>query len=99
MKIITMCGSLKFEDELKYHTERLALEGNCVLSLIFPTKDKTLYTTAQLELLKANHKQKIDLADAIFVINKGGYIGSSVKNEIEYAKSKGKEIMYLENQD
>ena len=42
------------------------------------------------------HKAKIDLADAIFVINVDGYIGESTKNEIEYAKKHNKEIFYLE---
>jgi hypothetical protein len=35
--------------------------------------------------------------DEIFVINVGGYIGASTQNEIEYAKSQGKPIRYLEN--
>jgi len=43
------------------------------------------------------HLKKIDLSDKIFVVNKNGYIGESVKEEIEYAKSKNKEIEYLEN--
>ena len=42
------------------------------------------------------HKQKIDMSDEIYVINQGGYIGESTKLEIEYAKSKGKKITYLE---
>ena len=44
-----------------------------------------------------NYKAKIDLSDAIFVVNVDGYIGESTKGEIEYAKQRGKEIMYLEN--
>ena len=43
------------------------------------------------------HLSKIDLSDAIFVVNVGGYIGQAVAAEIEYAKQKGKEIIYLEN--
>lgn len=94
-----MCGSLKFEPEIKFHTERLALEGNCVLPLIYATRDKEDYTLKQRELLAICHKKKIDLADAIFVVNKDGYIGSSVRGEIEYATAKGKEVIYLENVD
>ena len=45
------------------------------------------------------HRIKIDLSDAIFVVNVDGYIGESVKKEIEYAKQKGKEIFYLESAD
>lgn len=42
------------------------------------------------------HKQRIDMSDGIFVVNVGGYIGSSTKGEIEYAKKHNKEIIYLE---
>ena len=42
------------------------------------------------------HKRKIDMADEIFVINVGGYIGASTLPEIEYAKATGKPIKYLE---
>ena len=47
--------------------------------------------------LKDMHKRKIDMADEIFVINVNGYIGESTKSEIEYAKSLGKMVNYLEN--
>lgn len=47
-------------------------------------------------MLDDMHKRKIDLADEIFVINVGGYIGESTKSEIEYAKSVGKKVNYLE---
>ena len=97
MKIITMCGSLKFESEIRHHSERLALEGNCVLAIIYPTKeDKDAYTPEQHKLLDIEHKKKIDLSDAIFIVNVDGYIGSSTRSEIEYAKKLGKEILYLE---
>ena len=36
------------------------------------------------------------MADEIFVINVGGYIGSSTKSEIEYATAIGKNGRYLE---
>ena len=42
------------------------------------------------------HKRKIDMADAIYVINVGGYIGESTRSEIEYATRCGKDIFYLE---
>ena len=47
-------------------------------------------------MLDNMHKRKIDMADAIYVINVGGYIGSSTRSEIEYAEKNGKRIMYLE---
>lgn len=47
-------------------------------------------------MLDDMHKRKIDLADEIFVINVGGYIGESTRSEIAYAHSKGITIKYLE---
>lgn len=52
--------------------------------------------TKTKEMLDDMHKRKIDIADEIYVINVGGYIGSSTKSEIEYAKATGKGIRYLE---
>ena len=97
MKVITICGSLKFESEMKYWSERLELDGNCVLSVIYPNREKDNYTQEEIDNLTSGHKKKIDLSDAIFVINKGGYMGNSVKSEIEYAKTHHKEILFLEN--
>ena len=47
-------------------------------------------------MLDDMHKRKIDMADSIFVINVGGYIGESTRSEIEYAKLHGKGVEYLE---
>lgn len=43
-------------------------------------------------MLDDMHKCKIDMADGIYVINVGGYIGSSTRSEIEYARHNGKSI-------
>ena len=48
------------------------------------------------EILDDMHKRKIDMADSIYVINVGGYIGDSTRSEIENARAYGKEIRYLE---
>ena len=47
-------------------------------------------------MLNDMHKHKIDLADEIFVINVGGYIGPSTTSEIEYAIKTNKPVKYLE---
>ena len=58
--------------------------------------DYEVWTEGTKEMLDDMHKRKIDMADEIYVINVGGYIGSSTRSEIEYAKSQGKGIRYLE---
>lgn len=52
--------------------------------------------TKTKEMLDDMHKRKIDMADSIYVINVGGYIGESTRSEIEYTRLHGKGIEYLE---
>ncbi len=97
-KVITLCGSTKFKDEFLKEQKRLSLEGNIVISvgLFGHSGDDEVWNDNIKEMLDDMHKRKIDMADEIFVINKGGYIGSSTKSEIEYAKKTGKPVHYLE---
>lgn len=98
MKIVTICGSLKFEADIKYWAEKLILEGNCVLSIIYPINhDLGANNLEQHEIFTKAHRKRIDLSDAVFVVNKNGYIGDSTQKEIEYAKAWGKEIIFLED--
>ena len=100
MKIITICGSHRFSHEIKQIAEKLALEGNCVLTPIELTKSgKYAYTAEDLALLGQMHKEKIRLSDAIFVANVGGYLGDSTKAEIAFAQSLNKEIIYYHHTD
>ena len=94
MKIITLCGSLKFQKEMMIIAEKMALEGNCILTPVYPIIENCERTDEQLKKLKKEHFKRIELSDAILVINKNTYIGDSTKLEIEYAKKLGKEIMY-----
>ena len=96
MKVITICGSLRFQKEMMTVAEKLALEGHCVFTPVYPVVENLEKTEEQLEKIKEAHFKKIELSDAIYVINKGKYIGESTRLEIEYAKTLAKEIMYLE---
>lgn len=96
-KVITLCGSTRFKDAFIETQKRLTLEGNIVISvgLFGHSGDDEVWTAGTKEMLDDMHKRKIDMADEIFVINVGGYIGSSTRSEIEYATAKGKPIRYL----
>lgn len=95
MKIITVCGSYKFKKEMIEITEKMALQGNCMITPIELTKsDKNAYTENEALMLDKMHKEKIKLSDAILVVNVNGYIGNSTNSEIKYAKSLDKEILY-----
>ena len=104
-KVITLCGSTRFRDEFMEAQKRLTLEGNIVISVglfghsgdneVWENMDEGTLTRTK-EMLDDMHKRKIDMADEIFVINVGGYIGDSTKSEIAYAKLTGKAVRYLE---
>ena len=104
-KVITLCGSTRFKDEFMEVQKRLTLEGNIVISVglfghsgdneVWENMDEGTVTQTK-EMLDDMHKRKIDMADEIFVINVGGYIGSSTRSEIDYAKAAGKPVRYLE---
>ena len=103
--VITLCGSTRFKNEFMMAQKRLTLEGNIVISVglfghsgdeeVWENMDEGTLTKTK-EMLDDMHKRKIDMADEIFVINKGGYIGDSTRSEIEYAKKHNKIINYLE---
>ncbi len=96
--VITLCGSTRFKVQFLEVQKRLTLEGNIVISvgLFGHSGDDEVWTEGTKEMLDDMHKRKIDMADAIYVINVGGYIGESTRSEIEYAKRNGKEVRYLE---
>ena len=97
-KVVTLCGSTRFKDAFIEAQKRLTLEGNIVISvgLFGHSGDDEVWTEGTKAMLDDMHKRKIDMADEIYVINVGGYIGESTRSEIEYARANGKAVKYLE---
>ena len=54
-------------------------------------------TEEMREKLGKAHYRKIDLSDAVYIVNIGGYIGKTVLEELRYAQKQGKEIIYHES--
>lgn len=107
-KVVTLCGSTRFKDEFMEVQKRLTLMGYIVISVgLFGhagddevwdgMKEGSCSHTKQM--LDDMHKRKIDMADEIFVIDVGGYIGESTRSEIEYANNKGLTVNYLSNSE
>lgn len=98
--VITLCGSTRFKEQFLEAQKRLTLEGNIVISvgLFGHSGDDEAWSEGTKEMLDDMHKRKIDMADGIFVINVGGYIGQSTRSEIEYAQRNGKSVDYLEQE-
>ena len=94
VKVITLCGSLRFKKEMMTVAEKMALEGYCILTPVYPVLDDIKRTEEQLIKLKEAHFKRIEFSDAILVVNVDNYIGDSTNLEIEYAKKLGKKIIY-----
>ena len=96
--VIALCGSTRFKNEFMEAQKRLTLEGNIVISVgvfghsgnqeVWENMDEGTLTKTK-EMLDDMHKRKIDMAV-------GGYIGDSIRSEIEYAKAQNKIIKYME---
>ena len=103
--VITLCGSTRFKDQFMEVQKRLTLEGKIVISVglfghsgddeVWDGMDEGSLSKTK-EMLDDMHKRKIDMADGIYVINVGGYVGESTKSEIAYALEHGKTVEYLE---
>ena len=100
-KVITLCGSTRFEAEFAEVNQRLTMEGCVVISLgmfslpDLPDHDWTADSSDLKERLGAVHFQKIRMADEVYVVDPRGYVGESTRREIAYAQSLGKPVRYL----
>ena len=95
MKVVTLCGSMKFARQMQALAVELeAKHGFCALT---PVGDIAIPPSAKdKENLNKAHFKKIDMSDAVYIVNIGGYIGESVAKEIRYAQEQNKEIIYHE---
>ena len=96
-KIVTICGSFKYKDMMLKKSLELELEDKYIVLQPVYGIDNYKYTDEDKKILGELHYKRIDISDAIYVVNVDGYIGESTKKEIEYAKRLGKEILYLED--
>ena len=96
-KVVTLCGSTRFKDDFFRVQKELTLDGNIVISvgLFGHSGDDEVWTVGTKEMLDDMHFSKIDMADEIFVVNQGGYVGESAAREISYALSCGKPVRSL----
>lgn len=94
--IITLCGSTRFKRAWAEWNVLLTLSEAVVLSVAMGSHSERQWPTEeQKELLDYIHKKKIDISDAIFVLNVDGYIGDSTRSEIDHATRHNKMIVML----
>jgi len=101
-KIICICGSTRFLSTHAIKRWEFEKQGIICLTINFLPLDyfkESAHGAEQdgvKEILDELHLRKIDLADEVYIINAGGYIGESTRNEINYAEILGKKIIYME---
>ena len=94
MKTVTLCGSMRFEKEMQEIALMLELDyGFNVLQSVYNPADRAI-GKAEKTVLVAAHNQKIAMSDYVYVVDVDGYVGQSVKEEIEFARQNNKEIIY-----
>ena len=102
--VVTLCGSTRFKNEFMQVQKELTLKGNIVISVglfghagdmeVWENQEEDSITKTKI-MLDDMHKEKIRMAESIYVVNPGGYIGSSTWSEICYAKMLQKRIESL----
>ncbi len=97
--IVTLCGSTRFKKQ--YETVNRMLELNdwivlTVASYYHREKNPSLrkWILQNKTKLDRLHLAKIEISQAIVVVDVGGYIGNSTRSEIRHARLRNKPIYY-----
>lgn len=98
--VICLSGSTRFKPAFEYIRAKMTLSGNIVLGPeVFAgskVHDDALATDDGKVDLDVLQMRKIDLADAVFVVNPGNVLEGTTKAEIAYALAEGKPVYYHE---
>lgn len=87
---------MKFAKEMiKIASDLEKEKGWCDIQCVYDI-NPDITTKSEMNNIVNAHWKKIDISDAIYVVNISGYIGNSTDNKIKYALSKGKEVIYHE---
>ena len=95
-KIASISGSTRFRDEILKVYNDLTEKGYIVLADL---TDHSRQGVFDKEMIDDMHREKIKMADLVFVVNPKGYIGESTRNEIKFATQLGKTIEYLDKEN
>lgn len=96
-KIIVLCGSSRFVDIMAVCAWLIEKEEKAIAMGLHllprwycgDVDDHIAEHQGVSAAMDELHLSKIDIADEIFIVNSGDYIGESTAREIEYAKIKG----------
>lgn len=96
VKVVTVCGSMRFYSLMLRVAEHLTAEGVIVLMPFVSVHEKDQGGQCK-RMLDKLHRDKIDMSDAIAVVtDESGYYGESTSGEIIYAHETGKSHVLYE---
>ena len=97
-EVICLVGSVKQEKDWRDWNARLTSRGYVVFGAgLYGTLDGGV-SQETWELVSRVHWRKIDLSDVVAVIRKkDGTIGTDTLADVEYARSRGKRVVYVED--
>ena len=85
---------MKFENEMKKVAFILETKHNMSVLQCVYNEDRSELGEDEIAALNSAHLKKIELADAVYVVDLHGYIGEQVKKEIAFARKLGKEVIF-----
>jgi hypothetical protein len=95
--IVCLIGSTRFKREFALAIRRESAAGRVVLSVAWFTHADGAAGPEEEDIFKLLHFRKIDMADEVYVIDPGGYVGQSAFEEVVYARERGKPVRWLED--
>lgn len=100
-KVVTICGSFRFTDDMLMKKKELEREHDIVLmpNMYFSKEEIAEMDEWHIQILHEVHNRKMKISDYIFVVNPGGYIGKDTKREIDWAMEHNIPVEYMEEVD
>ncbi|MDP3994452.1 MAG: nucleoside 2-deoxyribosyltransferase [bacterium] len=100
MKTVCICGSRRFESEIRKFAKELSRSGVVVYEPILNQDRRIDKLPENLKRyaflgLTHHHFSFIKKADVVYMFNKGGYLGNSGTMELGFAEALGKPIYAL----
>lgn len=97
-RIVTLCGSSKFQKQHEEAQKQETLLGKIVIPMGMYGHHEGLDMDGPVKrMLDELHLRKIDISTEIFIVNPGGYVGDSTFREICYACDHGKGVLVWED--
>ena len=96
-KVVVLCGSTRFKVALREWEARLEMEEGCAVLGVTLWSDGAVIepTPEQRAIADRAHHAKMLLADEVFVVDPGGYVGEGTAREVEVAVARGQPVRRL----